>query len=338
MRKLLILAACAAAAALCGAATLPGFDVSRHFDEQVMTFEYEPGVKIMINAPSRGLFDAAKPTRLELYALPNGNSTAWTIGKMPARGDDWHYHIQHIGAQTRFIRRADTTCNFVTVYLEAEGRSWGAWRKAGEGRDMVIKQVVDSLLRMFAPYNPSVELNSHSGGGNFVFGYIDAVDTIPAYIRRISFLDSDYNWNDDRYGPKLCRWLDASPAGSLCVVCYDDANALYEGKPFVSRKGGTFYRTDLMRRYVQKHTKRTKWNRTVNDSIIHYSADGGRIQFYSRKNPERKIYHTVLVERNGFIQSVFSGTPFEERGYRMMGARVYDHLRQDSVVRPGEPE
>lgn len=36
--------------------------------------------------------------------------------------------------------------------------------------------------------------------------------------------------------------------------------------------------------------------------------------FVSRKNPERKIYHTVLVERNGFIQSVFSGTPFEERG------------------------
>ncbi len=114
---------------LCHADKLPGFAVSPYFGEQVMDFDYRPGVKILINAPSRAEFDASKPTRLELYALPNGNSTAWTQGKLPAAGDDWHYHIQHIGAQTRYIRRSDTTCNFVTVYLEADGKSWGAWRR-----------------------------------------------------------------------------------------------------------------------------------------------------------------------------------------------------------------
>lgn len=36
-------------------------------------------------------------------------------------------------------------------------------------------------------------------------------------------------------------------------------------------------------------------------------ANQQRIQFCSRKNPEQKIYHTILVERNGYIQSVFSG-------------------------------
>ncbi len=316
------------------AGKLPGFTVSPYFDEQIMDFVYQPGVKVLINAPSQADFDISKPTKLELYALPNGNTTAWTVGKLPAQGDDWHFQIQHIGAQTRFIRKKDRSCNFVTVYLEAEGKSWGAWRKADEGRDLIIKEIVDSLMSVFASYNPSIGLNSHSGGGNFVFGFIDAVDTIPDYVKRISFLDSDYNWNDDRYGEKLCRWLGASSQNSLFVACYDDANALYNGKPFVSRKGGTFYRTDMMRKYVRKNLKGVKWDKVKNDSIVYYTADNRRIQFYSRKNPERKIYHTALVERNGFIQSVFAGTESEGDGYRMMSEHAYDAYRQDSVIRP----
>lgn len=319
---------------LCHADKLPGFAVSPYFGEQVLDFDYSPGVKILINAPSRTEFDASKPTRLELYALPNGNSTAWTQGKLPASGDDWHYHIQHIGAQTRYIRRSDTTCNFVTAYLEADGKSWGAWRRKEEGRDIIIKKIVDSLVSVFRPYHPVVGLNSHSGGGNFIFGFIDAVDSIPSYVKRISFLDSDYNWDNKRYGDKICRWLKASPANTLFVCCYDDANALYNGKPFVSKKGGTYYRTDVMRKYLKRNLKGVKWSSVNNDSTRYYVADRGRIQFYMRKNPDRKIYHTVLVERNGFIQSVFAGTAHEGKGYRMMSEHVYDDFRQDSVVLP----
>lgn len=76
--------------------------------------------------------------------------------------------------------------------------------------------------------------------------------------------------------------------------------------------------------------KRLSWNKTENDSIIHFTADNRRIQFYSRKNPEQKIYHTILVERNGYIQSVFSGTKYEEMGYQFMGRKVYDMYRQGS--------
>ena len=85
-----------------------------------------------------------------------------------------------------------------------------------------------------------------------------------------------------------------------------------------------------MQRYLKKKMKRLSWNKTENDSIIYFTADNRRIQFYSRKNPEQKIYHTILEERNGYIRSVFSGTKYEGMEYQFMGRKVYDMYRQDS--------
>ena len=85
-------------------------------------------------------------------------------------------------------------CNFITVYLEADTKSWGSWRKAEPTRDQKIKETVEYILSLFSKYNPHIELNSHSGGGNFIFGFMDAVSEIPDYVKRISFIDSNYNW------------------------------------------------------------------------------------------------------------------------------------------------
>lgn len=313
---------------------LPGFVTSPYFEEQEMAFTYAPEVEVRINAPAAAEFDRSKPTKLVLYALPNGNSIDWTIGKLPAANDDWHFHIQHIGAQTRYLRTICKEYNLVTVYLKAESGSWGRWRSAGPDRKEQIKGLVEYLRDLFSDYNPHIELNSHSGGGNFIFGFMDAVSDIPDYITKISFIDSNYGWDKGRYGKKLTRWLDASPENSLFVACYDDANALLDGKPFVSKKGGTWYKTLTMRKYLKKHMKQRDWNEVENDSIIYTTDSRRKIQLYSRKNPERKIYHTVLVERNGFIQSVLAGTEYESRGYRFMGGKAYDSYRQDSIIQP----
>lgn len=313
---------------------LPCFVKSPYFAEQEMSYVYRPGINILVNAPSAAEFDKDKPTRLILYALPNGNSTDWTVGKLPAEGDDWHYNIQHIGAQTRYIRATDTECNTITVYLEADTKSWGRWRGVAADRDSTIKEAVEYIYALFSEYHPYIELNSHSGGGNFIFGFIDAVAEIPEYVKRISFLDSNYNWDDLRYGGKLKRWLEKSPENRLFVACYDDARARLDGKPFVSKKGGTWYRTHLMTRYLQKNLRRHGWNKIENDSTLCFFTSDRQIQLYSRKNPERRIYHTVLVERNGFIHSTFSGTQYEDAGYCFMGERVYDRFIQDSIVKP----
>ena len=60
---------------------------------------------------------------LIFYALPNGNTTGQTIGRLLKPGDDWHFDIQHIGAQTRFLRTLVTNRTIVIAYLEAESRA-----------------------------------------------------------------------------------------------------------------------------------------------------------------------------------------------------------------------
>ena len=55
------------------------------------------------------------------------------------------------------------------------------------------------------------------------------------------------------------------------------------------------------------------------------NALDGRIQFLFKPNPERKIYHTIQVELNGFIQAMLSGTPWEGKGYEYFGTRCYSN-------------
>ena len=393
---------------------------SKDFAERDCSFLYEPGVRVRINAPAERLMIPRKPVRLIFYALPNGNSTEWTFGKRMEEGDDWHFDIQHIGAQSRFLRSVDTLHNYVVVYLEAENRSWGAWRKAGPGRDHIIKDLVEQIALLFSSScagavcanqsMPQVELNSHSGGGNFIFGFMDACDSLPDYLCRISFIDSDYNWDDERYGPKLVRWFSGGAAATqhntscvgphnaavpataaatqhtaavtatdatthhtgaqpatprqLFVACYKDYVALYNGKPFVSKKGGTWHRTKMMYNYLRRHLEGAQWSRGGGESAgqgakqceprvgqgakqyvvwrtgpcgvkreekCNWQHGGqreeqrtGQCYFYWKKNREKKIYHTVLVELNGFIHSELVGTPLEGDSYLFMGPRAYD--------------
>ena len=66
--------------------------------------------------------------------------------------------------------------------------------------------------------------------------------------------------------------------------------------------------------------------RQINDDLEKVSAADGRIQFLLKENPDRKILHTVQVERNGFIHSLVTGTPDQDRGYEYFGERAYAKL------------
>ena len=70
-----------------------------------------------------------KPLTLVFYALPNGNSIEWTMGKRMSTGDDWHFDIQHIAAQTRFIQSLQPQKEIIIIYLANELKSWPAWKK-----------------------------------------------------------------------------------------------------------------------------------------------------------------------------------------------------------------
>ena len=81
---------------------LPGFHRSPWFNEQVRERWVEGSVRVLVNAPE--VVDPKRPTRLVIYATPNGNTIEQTLGCGKADGLDWHFDIQHVAAQVRRLR------------------------------------------------------------------------------------------------------------------------------------------------------------------------------------------------------------------------------------------
>jgi len=273
---------------------LPGFSLSPAFNEQVSTFSYTSHIRVHINAACPDSFDTDKPVGLALYALPNGNTIEQTVGKQLVAGDDWHYDIQHIGAQTRFLRQRISDYNLVVVYLETSQKSWPAWKSEHPDHQEIVENLVNYLKSCFKSMDPFIILTGHSGGGRFTFSYLDAVTEIPDDVKRILFLDSNYGY-EHTYGDQMIQWLNAAPDHYLTVIAYNDSVALYNGEPIVSPTGGTWYRSRIMQRYMADSFSFTT---SENEDFIRHSALDGRLRFILKKNPEKAILHTVQVEND----------------------------------------
>jgi len=191
--------------------------------------------------------------------------------------------------------------------------------------------IVNEITALFARWDPELVLNGHSGGGRFIFTYIDAHDTIPQEVVRIAFLDSNYGYDETLHGEKIINWLNSADNKYLCTLAYNDSVVVYNGKPLVSPTGGTWYRSKLMQDYLAWSFRLKEHQR---DSLIWVTSPARNIEFIFKPNPEGKIYHTIQVEYNGFIQSMLSGTRHEQKGYRYFGGRAYDEFIADKVVIP----
>ena len=304
---------------------LKGFTPTESFYEQEIWIKNEPtDVTISINAPLH--LNQKGETYLVLFALPNGNSIEWTKGKKMKPGDDWHFDIQHIAAQTRFVRNLDKKNNYIVAYLMANQKSWPAWKRANPASVQIINNIVDTLTQRFKEYDPRIFLNGHSGGGSFIFGYLDAVEKIPEQIERIAFLDSNYGFDDSIHTKKIVDWLQ-NDKHKLFVLAYNDSLVIYNGKPLVSPTGGTWYRSRLMQR---KLLETFPFKTMADTSFIDHSALNGRIRIILKENPAGLIYHTVQVERNGFIFSLLSNTKYNKRKYfTYFGERAYEKFIND---------
>ncbi len=300
------------------------FKSTGQFAERVASFPYVPEVKVQINAPAAAEFATGRPVLLILYALPNGNTIAQTAGKKLQQGDDWHFDIQHIGAQTRFLRETLTNRTIVVAYLETEMKSWPAWRR--KHGDTAIPGLVDCIKNHFPTNRLEIVLTGHSGGGSFTFGYLNTQEKIPDAVARIAFLDSNYAYETTNHFAKLAHWLNSSPQPTLCVLAYHDSIALLDGKTFVSERGGTWGRSHAM--LADLGAQFTFESRTNTAGLQTHRALDGRLQFLLKENPDRKILHTVQVERNGFIHAMLLGTPLEGRGYEYFGERAYTRWMQ----------
>ncbi len=191
--------------------------------------------------------------------------------------------------------------------------------------------IVDNTTKLFAKWNPQVELNGHSGGGRFIFSYIEAVGKIPENVKRIAFLDSDYGYDDTIHGPPLVDWLKSGNDKFLCTLAYNDSVVAYNGQPIVSPKAGTWYRSKMMKDYLARSFH---FRKRPNDSLEWFTSQRRRIEVILKSNPEKRIYHTVQVERNGFIHSILSGTKQEQKKYTYFGERAYSGFIADTVIIP----
>ncbi|MDQ8153394.1 MAG: hypothetical protein P3B98_01925 [Gemmatimonadota bacterium] len=282
--------------------------------ERIRVLALSPGVTATIVAPDR--LDARRPVEVILYALPNGNSTAETMGRLMGDSVGWRYDIQHIGAQTRALRVRGLS-QAVVVYLEAETKSWPAWRsRMGYARAnrRLVELIEQVRVEVGRPTEQAVTLAGHSGGGSLMFGFIEAQDAIPDWISRIVFLDANYNFTA-AHGDKLVAWLQRDARHVLGVLAYDDREITLDGKKVVSDSGGTWRATGRM----IVHLGRTLT--LIRDTLAGFERlRAPQVELLRHPNPENRILHTSMIgDMNGYMHALLVGRPSYAQGAPVLG-------------------
>jgi hypothetical protein len=289
-----------AACASTGGRPLDGFARIGTFGEQQRVLRPAAGVTATVVAPAA--LDITRPIELILYALPNGNTTAQTMGRRLAPGMDWHFDIQHIAAQTRALRERGIP-QAVVAYLEADTRSWPEWRRrlGYPVANARIPGIVDSIIAALGrPNRLAITLTGHSGGGSFMFGLIEASASLPANIERIAFLDANYNF-EPSHGDKLAEWLRRDPRNVLVVLAYDDREIMLDGKKVVSDSGGTWRATERMLNYLGA---RALTRDTLGDF---HRWSSSQVEILRHPNPANRILHTEMIgEMNGYMHALLA--------------------------------
>lgn len=305
---------------------------SSEFNELTATLAVDPDVRIHVNAPAADPADADKPTRVIVFALPNGNTLEHTLGCKMTEGLDWHYDIQHVAAQVRLLRSITPDERIVLVCAEAKGLSWPTWRATHKDANKLIAGLVDDWRTRYGGPDAKVTLTGHSGGGGFIFSVVEAGDKIPDYIDRIAFLDANYNFDAATHQARFADWLRGDPARRLVVLAYDDRNIMLDGKKVVGPTGGTYRATGRMVEALGKDFPLTE-STTATPPFIENIGLDGRLHFYVHPNPQNKILHTLLVgEMNGLVHVQTLGTPLESTWGKFGGPRAYEKWVQPGTA------
>jgi hypothetical protein len=301
-----------------------------NFAERVRVLEFSHGVTATLVAPSR--IDHQQRIDLILYALPNGNSTAETIGRKLSEGLGWRFDIQHIGAQTRALRTRGLR-QAIVVYLETNIKSWPEWRRqlGNDRADRRIVAIVDEIRAAIGnPPHVAVTLTGHSGGGSFAWGFIDGQPALPAWLERIAFLDSNYSF-EPRHGDRIAEWLRRDSANTLVVLAYDDREIMLDGRRVVSDSGGTWRASQRM---VDHLSRSFALSQDTLGAFVRYQVP--QIEILLHPNPENRILHTELIgEMNGYMHALLVRRPGYERSAAVLRAgRAYEKWVTADITLP----
>lgn len=150
------------------------------------TFHPEPGVEFLINRSAPGLVE--RPVRLVIHAAPNSNTAAEALGRASATGPDWRYGIQHIAARTRWLRHHLPDTEWVLAAVACEEKSWPVWCRKHPDSGPRIAAMISQLRAYLILPQAQLTLTGHSGGGAWIFRYLDSQGQIPDTVERIKRL------------------------------------------------------------------------------------------------------------------------------------------------------
>ena len=301
--------------------------------EQTKSYQWGGDVNVHVNAPGKDSLKLNKETIICFFACPAGNTIEWTIGKQMEPGDDWHYDIQHIGAQTRFLRKVLKDKNVIVIYTQTSDNAWQLY--SGKHTDYIqrIQAVTNYALQEFSEFDYTVTLNGHSAGGGFVLRNLLNHSKVPEWIDRLAFLDSNYNYkyNADEYDSLFTKFLMDRDSTYICLLAYNDSVALYQGAHFIGT-GGTWCNAKLMKSRLESTFS---FIDSHDVDFYRYLALNKRFEILMKKNPTQAILHTTQVYKNGFIHSMLSGTEYENVGYEYYGDPVYlEYIQGNPPTRP----
>lgn len=296
------------------------FVLTQPFAERQRWTTEDDGVRVFVMAPDQF---TSGPRRLVLYATPNGNTIEQTLGyRIPEeqREREWRHDIQHVAAQVRFLRSQCPDDNLILAVVQAKELSWPAWRSGKPKRDVRIRDLVRQLMKDV--HADELVLSCHSGGGSFLWGWLNAHEELPSELKRVIFLDANYSYSDElRHGDKLLKWMHQAADHHLVVVAYDDREVTLNGRKVVSDDGGTYRASDRMISRLQKDVLMERSD--VGEFQITTGLNG-QVRFFVHRNPENRILHTALVgEMNGLISALGMNTAIVSEFSMPGGPRVY---------------
>jgi hypothetical protein len=311
---------------ICSAETWPGYIESSFNREQVREIQFAEDARAIVVAPSAEGFDPQRPTVLVVFATPNGNTAEQTLGCQLTEGLDWHFDIQHVAAQWRLFQKNETNRNTVLVCVQPRHLSWPTWKSQRVYGPAYIRQIVDALVASVPGKQVSAVLAGHSGGGSFLFGFLDGSPEIPDYVERIAFLDANYGFDAKLHGEKLQTWLNLD-ADRLCyVLAYDDREIMLDGKKVVSPTGGTYRATNRMLDFLRQEAK---VDEESSGEFTKYLAVNDQFVALVHLNPKNVILHTRLVgEVNGLVDALTRGTPSCDQWGKLAPPRAYSKFVQ----------
>lgn len=114
-------------------------------------------IAVTIDRPTQLIKGA--PTYIVFFALPNTNTVKWISGRKVEEGGDRRYNIQHVGAQTRFLRDKMPDCNLLVAYMGEKNRSWPTYIRNRERSGEIVRDVIDSITNLYKAYDPRVVLS-----------------------------------------------------------------------------------------------------------------------------------------------------------------------------------